>query len=351
MVVSVAAAVALGLCGSGVGYRLGLPAGPLTGGILGVGMVLAIIGFPDLTVPPQLGQLLQVLVGILVGLRLDRRSAALLPRHLLPATLLAVSFVAAGVLSSLYLTATTTLDGRTALFAALPGGMTEIVAIGITVGADGPTIVAIQLVRLLSVMLVLNLLLAFFRRRRYGPRQWRVRQVENISSECPGGENGGRLRLCLAVCSGAAIGAAGLLTGFPAGGVIGAMVGSAAFRVYAAGYVPMGRYQTMVQAAAGLVIGFQVNEEFFRSLAEVGGAAAIITGIHLLVWIAGFYLLWKLTTHDIVTSVLAAAPGGLSGLSAAADPVGADTVTVAITHLTRVTSIVILAPLLASAIQ
>lgn len=347
MVAGLMAAVALGLCGSGIGHRLRVPAGPLTGGILGVGTVLAIIGFPELRPPSELGQLLQVLVGVLVGIRLDRRSVALLPRYLLPATLVAASFVVAGFFSSLYLTATTTLDTQTALFAALPGGMTEMVAIGITVGADGPTIVAVHLVRLFSVLLVLNILLAFFRKRRPGLGGQRTPAVGDVVQSSPHeSESGGRLRLCLSIGAGALTGVVGILTGFPAGGVIGAMVGSAAARLYATDYVPMKRYQTMVQVGAGLLIGFQVNEEFFRSLAEVGGAAAIITGIHLLVWSVAFCMLWKLTTYGMVTSVFAASPGGLTELSATAGSVGADAVKVALTHMTRVTFIVALAPLL-----
>lgn len=330
----------------------------LTGGILGVGLALAVMGFPDLVPAPWLGQVLQVLVGILAGMRLDRGSIAMLPRYLLPAVCVAVAFVAAGVGSSFYLSASTSLDRQTALFASLPGGLTEIVAIGSSVGADGPTIAAMHLVRLLSVLLVLSVLLAIFRRKYHAGRVEGELQVEGILRERSPEETTDRrfvggiwgrndvFRYLLTIGSGTALGIVGLTSGFPAGGVVGAMVGSAAARISVVGPMPTHHYQLAVQVIAGLIIGFQVNDDFFGSLIEVGGAALIITAVHLAVWAAAFFLLWRYTAYGTYTSLFATAPGGMSELTSTAASVGADTVTVALTHMMRITFIVVLAPVL-----
>lgn len=54
--------------------------------------------------------------------------------------------------------------------------------------------------------------------------------------------------------------------------------------------------------------------------------------------------------EQVGEAVLGPAPNDLSGSSSSANPVGADTVTVAITHTVRVTFIVILAPLMVTVV-
>ena len=81
------------IVGAYAGHRLRLPAGPFTGAMVGVGLLLAFLGLPEIETPPLLNQMLQVLAGILVGLRISRDSLAAGARMFLPATVLAALFL------------------------------------------------------------------------------------------------------------------------------------------------------------------------------------------------------------------------------------------------------------------
>ena len=89
---------------------LGAHAGTFTGAMVGVGLLLAFLGFPEITPPRSLNQALQVFVGVLVGLRISRGSLAAGARTVLPATVLAALFLVSGVAALLSITGETDAD-------------------------------------------------------------------------------------------------------------------------------------------------------------------------------------------------------------------------------------------------
>ena len=145
-----------------MGYRLPVPAGLLLGtlvavGIGGVGVTL--LGLPQLSVPPGTYSLLQILLGMLVGFRMTREGLREGACALLPASLLAVVMISASIGAALVAVPLTSLDPVTALFAAGPGGLTEMTALGASFGADGAAVASVQLVRVLLAVAVVDVVL------------------------------------------------------------------------------------------------------------------------------------------------------------------------------------------------
>ena len=136
----VAAAPVAVLLGAYLGLRIGIPAGAFTGAMVAVGLMLAALDFPSVPTPDLLGQALQVLVGVLVGFRISRASLASGARTFLPAAVLAALFLASAVAVAELVVGLTGVSPITALFAAAPGGLTEMATIGASVGADGPAV-------------------------------------------------------------------------------------------------------------------------------------------------------------------------------------------------------------------
>jgi len=156
----IAAVMIPGLFGGFLGYRLRAPAGAFTGAMVGVGTALGFLGFPKVSVPPLAGQSLQVMVGVIVGLRITSESLRSGARSLLPAVVVAAIFPASDLAAAMAAVSLTGMSPTTALFAAAPGGLTEMTSVGASLGADGPAIAAIHLSRLLLVLLAANLVLA-----------------------------------------------------------------------------------------------------------------------------------------------------------------------------------------------
>lgn len=331
-------ALALGLVCAYLGHRIRLPAGALTGALAGVSGALALQGFPEVPALPAADLLLQMLVGILVGLRITRSSLRSGARSLVPAAALAAAFVGLGVGTALAAVYLTGIGLPTALFSAAPGGLTEMASIGATMGADGVAIAAIHLARLLVVIAAVNLLVAGLQRReaeRAGTRR---------APESPAA--GGTGRLWLVVLAGLAGGLAGSVTPLPAGGVVGALLGSAALRLLSEGPVPDRKFGIGVQVFVGVVLGLGISEEFFAALASLAGAAALFTAAQMMLWLLASYLLHRLAGYGTETATFAAAPGGMITLISASGENNTDMVTVASIHLVRLTATIVAVPLL-----
>jgi len=342
-----AAAPVAVLLGAYLGLRIGIPAGAFTGAMVAVGLMLAFLGFPSVPAPDLLGQGLQVMVGVLVGFRISRDSLASGAKTLLPAALLAGLFLASAVAVAVVAVGLTGVSPITALFAAAPGGLTEMATIGASVGADGPAVAAVHLSRLLLVIFVANFFLARSRHREAQHRDARHDPAgPEATDQRP--DQGGWTRLALIVGAGVAGGVLGLaLTPLPAGGVVGSLLGAGLARLCVTGAVPEGGFSLLVQAAGGGIIGLGLSAEFFGTLLQLAGVALLVNATQMLAWAAAAFLLVRVFRFDSTTATFAAAPGGMGTLLSVTGETDADLVAVAFTHLFRVSATIIVVPLLA----
>ena len=330
------------ILGAYAGDRLRIPAGSFTGAMAGVGILLAFMGLPEIRTPPLLNQVLQVLVGVLVGLRISRESLASGARTVLPATALAALFLASSVIAAGVAVGLTGMSPVTAIFAAAPGGLTEMATIGAGLGADGPAVAAIHLSRLLLVIFAASLLLT--RARSDHPNPDTPERYEGRAREP---RDHALVRLGLIAATGLAGGILGFaLTPLPAGGVLGSLLGAGLARFFVRGPVPERGFNLIVQVSGGGIIGLGFSAEFFATLVQLAGAALVINAAQMLVWVLAAYLLVKAFRLDRETAAFAAAPGGMGTLLSITGGTDADLVRVAFTHLFRLSATIVVVPLL-----
>jgi membrane AbrB-like protein len=106
------------------------------------------------------------------------------------------------------------------------------------------------------------------------------------------------------------------------------------------------KFQLGVQALAGGVIGLGVSGEFFGNLLQLAGAGALIISTQMLLWLGTGWLLAKAFRYDLPTSVLASTPGGLSEVVSTSRQTNADVVIVTFIHLVRLSTIIVVVPIL-----
>ena len=103
--------------------------------------------------PPGVPQGAYLVLGLWVGLLFDgdsvKRAGRLLPVVLLSAVGLVVACSALGWAFS----ALTGIDGITAYLATTPGGIDSVAIVALGSGADAPLVLAVQMLRLLAVIL------------------------------------------------------------------------------------------------------------------------------------------------------------------------------------------------------
>jgi uncharacterized protein len=311
-----------------------------------------LLGLPQLPIPSWINGVLQITLGMLVGFRMTREELRSGVHALVPASLVTAIIVITGIVSALVAARLTSLDVVTALFAAAPGGLTEMSAVSLGFGADGAAVATVQLVRVLLALAVVNILL-----RRFEPKAEPESTSDRQEQEEQDGASAEKTgyvedlkRLGVAVPWGVLGGLAGIVSQAPAGGIIGALIGSAAFELLTERTVPVRKFQVGVQVLAGGVIGLQVSGEFFGQLTRLAGAGVLIVSVQMLLWLATGWMLVRLFRYDVPTSALASTPGGMSGIIATASSSGADEVVVTFIHLVRLSTIIVVVPILVALI-
>lgn len=336
-----------------VGYRLPLPAGLLVGSLIGVGaasvLLTVLLGLPQPSVPSFINGLLQIMLGMLVGFRMSREELRWGVYALIPAFLVTAILVSSAIGSALIVVPFTSIDFVTALFAAAPGGLTEMSVVSVGFGADGAAVATVQLIRVLVALAVINILLKRFESESESEPSSCNQEQNDISPTGPGlAEN--MKGLGVAAPWGVLGGLVGIASSAPAGGIIGALIGSAAFRLVSERPVPVRKFQLGVQALGGGVIGLGVSSNFLSELVWHAGAWALILSTQMLLWLALGWLLVKLFRYDLSTAALASTPGGMSAVISTAGPAGADVVIVTFFHLMRLSTIIVVVPVLVAII-
>ncbi|MEX1141400.1 MAG: AbrB family transcriptional regulator [Thermoleophilaceae bacterium] len=144
---------AIAFVGAFAGRMTRLPAATLLGPLILAGTIS--LSLPvDLTVPPLLREVAFGLIGLEVGLRFTVATVRNVGRLLLPVlaaivVLMAVSFLFAVGLAAA--TAATLMDGY---LATTPGGLYAVLAVGFAAGANTTFIVAVQVLRLITLVIL-----------------------------------------------------------------------------------------------------------------------------------------------------------------------------------------------------
>lgn len=143
--------------GAWCGLRLKLPAGALLGPLM-LGIAFEELGVLHLAWPPGVPQAAYAALGVYVGLLFDQDSIKRAGRILPFIVAFTVGLIAACAGLGWILAALTGTDGLTAYFATTPGGMDTVAIIALGSGAEVSLVLAVQMLRLLTVLLIASLL-------------------------------------------------------------------------------------------------------------------------------------------------------------------------------------------------
>ena len=142
----------IAIVGAWAGTRFKLPAGALLGPLI-LGVAIEEFGLVHLSWPQGVPQAAYLMLGLWVGLLFDGASVKRAGR-LLPVVLAsAVGLVLACAVLGWVLAAVTGIDGITAYLATTPGGIDSVAIVALGSGANAALVLAVQMLRLLVVVL------------------------------------------------------------------------------------------------------------------------------------------------------------------------------------------------------
>ena len=147
--------------------------------------------------------------------------------------------------------------------------------------------------------------------------------------------------------AGGVFGALALKTGIPAAPLAGALIGASLLSI--SGKVSVAEWpngtRTLLEIGIGTVIGTSLTKESIVDLQLLWKPAILITftlistGLVVGLWTS------RLLKIDVITTILGAAPGGISGMSLVGSEYGVGTV-VATLHAVRLITVLLILPLI-----
>lgn len=153
-----------GAFGGYLAQLLRLPGGAALGAMVAVVALNVALGDRPATVPKGLDFAALVLVGVSVGASITRDALAGAANLMLPSLLILGILSGVGVILALMLQRFFGFDLTTALFAAAPGGMTNMAILAKDAGGNGFSVALVHLVRLVGIFIFVPVVAFFLRR-------------------------------------------------------------------------------------------------------------------------------------------------------------------------------------------
>ena len=312
-------------CAGGFLFDLArFPAGWMAGAMVAVA-IAALAGRP-MYLPTQLARAFFIALGITVGGIASPDTVHGMLTWPLSIALLAVAMLVTTVVASFYLMRVHGWGPQTALFAAIPGALSQVVVMAADRDADLRGIVVVQTVRAIATTIGVPIALIIFGLA--GPAQFPVSGPGVMDAPW---------EAVLLVGTGVAAAIGLYRIGFSGGFFFGPMVVSAL--LHGGGFIelrPPGWFANMAMIGLGAVNGSRFANTSFRTLlhylAASLGSLAVAVGVLL-----GFVALAALATpvrmSDLVVSY---APGAVDAMMILAIALQADPVFVGACHLTRI---------------
>ncbi len=335
-----ALALAIGGTGGWLATLANIPLPWMIGSMLAV-TAGAMLGLP-LALPNLLRSVMVVVLGIMLGSGFSPAILDQLGEWALSLSALLLYIIVSGVIGIFYFRRFCRYDPISAYFSAMPGGLSEMVAVGDAMGGDSRAISLTHAWRILSVIMTLPFLFQLWLS--YDPA---LRPNVGLPLlEVP--------PIDMAVLTACAIAGyfAAKAIRLPAAAIVGPMILSAV--VHLVGWTEANPPLELV-AIAQVVVGAAIGCRFsniqmhfvLRCVAAASGGTVILVAISLLfAWV-----LHSLTGLSFVALFLAFAPGGLAEMSLIALSLSLDSAFVATHHIVRIFVIVVCAPLLFRLLQ
>ena len=325
------AALGIGSAGGWLFFLIGLPL-PWMLGALFATMAASLAGAP-LRAPVAVRPAVVAVIGVLLGANF---TPGLLDQALGWAVSLAglVLFLALSVLLVMpWYRRVGGFDARTAYFAGMPGGLSEMIELGEAAGADVPRIILAQSLRIVTVV---ALIAVWFR--------WGQGVQVSAAPSRAWPEALDLALLTFAALVGSWI---GIRLRLPAPTLLGPMILSAVLHLTDLAHgAPPGPLVIAAQVILGTVLGCRFQGMQARVLLPALGLSLGATAI-MLALAAGFAVAIHAATGQAPAQVLLAyAPGGLTEMSLVALALQAEVAFVAAHHVARILLVIVAAPLL-----
>lgn len=320
-------------------YRLKVPGGIMVGAIIGVAALN--IAFGTAYMPSAAKTLAQIVAGAYIGVGIDRSDLQKLRSLLGPLSLLVLSLLILNLIMGFLIYINSPLDLLTALFSAVPGGMSDIPIIAADMGADASKVAALQFVRMCAGIAIFPTMISYLAR----GQQEAPHEAEAYSKPKQAYSH---LGFACTAAAGLAGGAVGKALGIPAGALLFALLAA----VMAKFYFPRCCLPTIVRRLAQVLAGAYIGSSVTKAdLIEMGQLAVPAVILVLGYFFACLVIGWSLKRFfgfGTREAMLVATPAGASDMALIAADIGVESPRLIVLQIGRMLVVIMLFPQIVS---
>lgn len=331
--------IIIGFIGYLIFKYLKMPAPALTGSLV-TNAIATSLGVVWAEIPVLIIVLLQSMIGMMMGVRFSKDRIKQIKKLAFPGLVVALWMVFVGLGLGYLISKTTNLDIGTALFGAVPGGMTEMSVLAIMYNLDVPKVVLFQFLRVVVIYFSVPLMASYVYRNAPDSKEQICKMNESIKSS----ENV-EYNVVITLLVGIIAGYVAWKLNIPAGAIIGSLVAVGGLRSYGMRLKALPKQSIIcTQVGLGAFLGLTFTPSVASTLIDMIGISIVFT---FFTTINGFvlgYIMHRIFKWDLITSLLACASAGISQMSSIALEMDADAVVVSVIQTIRLIVIILILP-------
>lgn len=317
-----------------IGRRIGIPVPAMIGSMLAVGIFSAFTGFALMPTPIKMFS--QGISGAFIGMSVTRRDVRNIPHMVKPLIMLLVMLTANTIVLGFVFHLVFGWDLMTGLLSCVAGGIADVSLIAMDMNADASTVAIMQTIRLASVLAIFPTWISFMTRDQpeceHEPLDMSQEGSDTILDRIV---NTPRKRTVFTLVVSVVCGAAGYMSGVPAGALLFSLIGVAALNLATdATRMPMS-IKRMAQVLAGSLVGSTVTPDTISHLGSLIGPIVIMFVMYMFVNFLFSLIASRTGMLDMRSALFASSPGGASDMALIAADLGADLTKIAVLQIFR----------------
>lgn len=333
-----------------IGYRLltvvNFPASTIVGPIIAI-TIVQLFGI-NFTAPSVLKMVFSSIFGVYLGLRFDKTAVSQLKLQIVPAAILSIVYIGITIVYGKILMHVGHMDHSTAFLAVIPGGVAEAGVLAVSFGADLSQVSSFQLVRYLSIVMIMPLLSKFILTHIVNPSASINHPKKNRVSVDRSSLNDVSYNAAWLFLIGAIGSWCFYIIHFPAALLLGAtffIAVAQSISPHPFKQPPELIYQ-YTQIGMGAIIGISFTRDSFIAMSSLLMPMLLLTVMIIGTSILLGFIFSKIFKMDYMTGLMSVLPGGLSTMIILAESFEADIVTISTLQLARLLTAVAVIPIL-----
>ena len=314
-------------------YRLHVPGGMVVGAIVGV--VIFNLAFNIAVMPSTAKIIAQIVSGAFIGSGISKEEIKQFKRLFIPLAILIVGMLILNLISGVLIYLTSDLDLITAMFCAVPGGMSDTPLIAAEMGADGAKVALMQFIRLCAGIGLFPIFLkAFVKKQNANFKPLDKPQKTPYT-------HWGFFVAAVVAASG---GALGKILGVPAGALLFSLIATMTVKQFVPSSMLPGWLKRVAQVLAGAYIGVGISPKDIPEMKNLLVPALLMLLGYFVACVILGRLLSRYSGLTVAEGMLAATPAGASDMALISADIGISSPEVIILQIGRMLSAIMIFP-------